>query len=68
MSLQIQEKVSTNSRKCMGCGVEDDAIFMFKGTFFDEAKDDYVEEVYCNECLANILTEEPEMISDLEAI
>ncbi len=32
------------------------------------ATDDWVEEIYCNECLANILTEEPEMVSNVEAI
>ncbi len=55
-------------RKCMGCEVEGDEIHMFKGTFFVEDINDSAEEVYCNECLANILTEEPGMMSDVEAI
>ena len=55
-------------RKCLGCETKNDAVCMFKGLFFDEEKEDYVEEVYCNECLANILNEEPEMVSELEAI
>lgn len=55
-------------RMCMGCEVEDNSIFMFKGTFFDDESSEFVEEIYCNDCLANILTEEPNIISDLEAI
>ena len=41
---------------------------MFKGTFYDEEKDAFVEEIYCNECLANILIEEPDIVVDVEAI
>ena len=55
-------------RKCVGCEAQDDNIQMFKGTFYDENLDEWVEEVYCNECLANILIEEPEIISDVEAV
>lgn len=62
MSLQIQE------RKCVGCESTDLNVHMFKGTFFDENLNDWVEETYCNECLANILTEEPKIISGVEAI
>ena len=53
--------------KCVGCEVID-ASSMFKGTFYDEEKDAFVEEIYCNECLANILTEAPEIVVDVEAI
>lgn len=62
MSQQIQE------RKCVGCELTDPNAHMFKGSFFDENLNDWVEEIYCNECLANILTEEPNIISDVEAI
>jgi len=55
------------ARKCVGCEVED-ATHMFRGRFFDHELNRYVVEIYCNECLANILTEEPEIVSDLEAI
>ena len=55
-------------RKCLGCEEEGLLVHMFKGTFFDNDLNDWVEEVYCNTCLANILTEEPESVSDLEAI
>ena len=55
-------------RKCMGCETESDDVHMFKGTFFDDDKAEWVEEFYCNECLANILTEEPGMVSHLEAV
>ena len=64
MSLQIQEK----ERKCIGCESTEPNAHMFRGTFFDEDLNDWVEEIYCNECLANILTEEPEIIGDVEAI
>lgn len=55
-------------RKCMGCEDEGDGVFMFKGTFFNEDTKKFEVEVYCNECVANIMTEEPGMVSDLEAI
>ena len=55
-------------RMCLGCEVEDKDIYMFKGNIYNEELDEFVEEVYCNECLANILTEEPELISNVEAI
>lgn len=54
-------------RKCLGCETTDKSTHMFKGTFIDDNNNPVVE-VYCNECLANILTEEPGMISDVEAI
>ncbi len=57
-----------DKRICVGCEVEDDNVHMFKGSFYDKEIHDSVEEIYCNECLTNILTEEPEIISDLEAI
>ena len=62
MALQIQE------RKCVGCESTDPNAHMFKGSFFDENLNKWVEEIYCNECLANVLTEDPEIISDVEAI
>ena len=62
MSLQIQE------RKCVGCESTDPNAHMFKGVFFDENLNDWVLEIYCNECLANIFTEDPEIISTVEAI
>ena len=51
--------------KCVGCEVEDKAIPMFKLTFYDE---EFNGEIYCNECLANILIEEPDIVVDVEAI
>ena len=54
------------ARKCMGCGDEGDGVFMFKGKFAND-EGHWVEEVYCNECLANILTESPEDVSHVEA-
>jgi hypothetical protein len=53
---------------CMGCEGEEDSKMMFKGTFYDKEKDEYVEEYYCNICIANIMTEEPELCMDLEAL
>jgi len=55
-------------KKCVGCEDEGEGVFMFKGKFYDDDKNEWVEEVYCNECLANILTEDPIMVSSLEAI
>jgi len=52
-------------RKCLGCEVEDKAIPMFKLTFYDE---EFNGEIYCNECLANILNEDPHGIKTMEAI
>jgi len=54
-------------RKCMACGDEGEGVYMFKGRFADE-EGNWIEEVYCNECLANILTEDPASISEVEAI
>lgn len=56
-----------DKRVCMGCETEDDNTHMFKGVFAGE-DNEWVEEIYCNECLANIMTEEPEVVSHLEAI
>jgi len=57
-----------DKRICLGCEVEGAHIHMFKGSFYDENEDEYVEEVYCNECIANIMTEDPSIVSNMEAI
>jgi len=70
-SLDLDENTKENDpeeRKCLGCEIENESIHMFKGKFYDEDLSEFVEEIYCNDCLANILTEEPNIISDLEAI
>lgn len=67
MSIETTEKKEV-VRKCMGCETEDKTVHMFKGTFCNNEINEWVEEVYCNGCLANILTEGPEMVSHLEAI
>ena len=54
-------------RVCMGCEDDSEETHMFQGVFLNDNSEG-VEEVYCNLCLANILTEEPEMISQVEAI
>lgn len=55
-------------RKCMSCLDDSEEIHMFKGKFYNEETSEFETEVFCNECLANILTEDPGSISDLEAI
>lgn len=70
-SLDLDEKIEENDpeeRKCLGCEIEDDSVFMYKGAFWDEEKGEYVEEIYCNECLANILTEDPHILVNIEQV
>ncbi len=55
-------------RKCVGCETTEDHVFMFMVNIYDEALDKLVDEVYCNECIANIITDLPEIVSSLEAI
>lgn len=64
-TLDLEDNHSVE-RKCMSCLDDSEATHMFKGTFCDENGSSL--EVFCNECLANILTEQPGSISDLEAI
>lgn len=56
------------SHKCVGCEEEGPEIHMFKCKVYDSDKEEWVDEIYCNECLSIILIEEPEIISTVEAI
>ncbi|KKN60481.1 hypothetical protein LCGC14_0531270 [marine sediment metagenome] len=55
-------------RKCIGCGDESESTHMFKANIHAAELDKWVDEVYCCECIANIMTDLPEIISKLEAI
>lgn len=57
-----------DKRVCMGCETDCDATHMFKVVVLSDDLGNTGEEIYCNGCLANILTEEPEIIVSMEAI
>jgi len=57
-----------DKRFCIGCEDEAKETHMFKVNVYDTDLDKWVDEVYCNECVANIMTEEPEIINYMEAI
>ena len=56
-------------RKCMACDADSNESHMFKGVFANPNEDNrWEEEVYCSDCLANIVADDPASISHLEAI
>ena len=57
-----------DKRICLGCEIDDDSSHMFKVVVLSDDLGNTEEEIYCNECLANVLTEEPEVIVSMEAI
>ena len=65
---EIEEEKEEIERKCLGCEDTSEATHMYKCEVYDSEKESWVNEVYCNECLANILMEEPEILSTAEAI
>lgn len=68
MSIKATEKKAVE-RKCMGCDDDSDGSHMFKGIFANPNEDNrWEEEVYCSDCLANIVKDVPGSISHLEAI
>ena len=57
-----------DKRVCMGCEDVSDSSHMFKGIFHVDGLDMWTEQVYCSDCLANIVKDDPAIISHLEAI
>ncbi|KKM00457.1 hypothetical protein LCGC14_1804160, partial [marine sediment metagenome] len=43
-------------RKCVGCEDESESTHMFKVNIHAAELDKWVDEVYCCECIANIMT------------
>jgi len=57
-----------DKRFCVGCEDESEETHMFKVNIHDHELEKWVDEIYCNECVANIMTEEPGIVSYMEAI
>lgn len=67
-NIDFEEEVKeVEQRICVGCEEKGSEIHMFKCKVYDPNKEEWVEEIYCNECLSIILIEEPEIISNVEA-
>ncbi len=55
-------------RKCVGCESTEEFVHMFKVNIYDAELDAWVDGIHCNACVANIMTEDPEVVWSLEAI
>ena len=64
---KIEENKEYEKPKCVGCDEQNEDFYMFKVDIYDQEKKEVVEEWYCSNCLATILTETPEDIVNVEA-